>query len=82
MVHILEKVLGVRIRYVNVPPFLAAMWMRCFGLPQYVVDGLIETLGALQRNEYAYATDSVERVTCSKPRSFEAWCRENIPAFQ
>jgi uncharacterized protein YbjT (DUF2867 family) len=82
MVQTLEKVLGAHIRYVNVPSFLAAMWMRRFGLPKYVVDGLIETLGALRRNEYGYVTDTVERVTGCRPRRFEAWCRENVAAFQ
>jgi uncharacterized protein YbjT (DUF2867 family) len=82
MVHVLEKVLGKRIRYVNVPPFLAAVWMRRFGLPGYVVKGLIETLGALRRNEYAYVTDTVERVGGSRPRSFEVWCQDHITAFK
>jgi uncharacterized protein YbjT (DUF2867 family) len=82
MVHILETVLGKRIRYVNVPAFLAAIWMRRFGLPGYVVNGLIETLGALRRNEYAYVTDAVERVAGHKPRTFEAWCQDHIVAFQ
>ncbi|HEX9742300.1 MAG TPA: hypothetical protein VGA17_05865 [Nitrospiraceae bacterium] len=82
MVHILEKVLDKRIRYVNVPTFLAAIWMRRFGLPGDVVNGLIETLGALRRSEYAYITDAVERVGGSRPRSFESWCQDHIAAFQ
>ncbi|MCI0397286.1 MAG: SDR family oxidoreductase [Chloroflexi bacterium] len=82
MVHILETVLGRRIRYVNVPAFLAAIWLRRFGLPRFLVKGLMETLGALRRNEYAYVTDAVERVGRHRPRSFEAWCRDHIAAFQ
>jgi len=82
MVHIIEQVLGKRIRYVNVPVFLAAIWMRRSGLPEYAVKGLVETLGALRRSEYAYVTDAVERVGGGKPRTFEAWCRDHIAAFQ
>ncbi|HLE14607.1 MAG TPA: SDR family oxidoreductase [Anaerolineales bacterium] len=82
MVQILENVLGRRIRYVNVPVFLAGIWMRRFGLPAHVVNGLIETLGALRRNEYAYVTDAIERVAGRKPRTFEMWCRDNRIAFQ
>lgn len=82
MVHILEKVLGKRIRYVNVPAFLAAIWMRRFGLPGHVVKGLMETLRALRNNEYAYLTDAVERVVERKSRSFEDWCRDHVAAFQ
>jgi uncharacterized protein YbjT (DUF2867 family) len=82
MAQILGKVLGKRIRYVSVPVFLAAIWLRRFGLPRDLVKGLVETLGALRRNEYAYVTDAVERVGGRQPRSFEMWCRENVGAFR
>jgi uncharacterized protein YbjT (DUF2867 family) len=82
MVQILGKVLGKRIRYVNVPVFLAAISLRRFGLPRRVVKGLVETLGALRRSEYAYVTDAVERVGGHRPRTFEGWCRDHIAAFQ
>jgi hypothetical protein len=58
------------------------MWMRKSGLPGYVVKALVETLGALRRNEYAYVSDAIERVSGCKPRSFETWCREHVTAFQ
>jgi uncharacterized protein YbjT (DUF2867 family) len=82
MVQIIGKVLGKRLRYVNVPVFLAAIWLRRFGLPRYVVQGLVETLGALRRSEYAYVTDAVERVGQRQPRRFEMWCRDHVTAFQ
>lgn len=82
MVQILAKALGKPLRYVNVPAFLAAIWLRRFGMSRELVNGLMETLGALRRNEYAYVTDAVERVGGVKPRSFEVWCHENIGAFQ
>jgi uncharacterized protein YbjT (DUF2867 family) len=81
MVATLGKALGRPLRYVNVPAFLAGFAMRRQGLPGYVVKGLLETLGALRRNEYAYTTDAVERVTGQPPRRFEAWCREHAPEF-
>lgn len=82
MVQIIGRFLGKRLRYVSVPSFAAAMWMRKSGLPGDVVKALAETMGALRRSEYAYVTDNVERVSGCKPRSFEAWCREHITAFQ
>ena len=82
MVQVLAKVLGKPLRYVNVPPFLAAIWLRRFGMSYELVKALMETLGALRRNEYAYVTDVVERVGRVKPRTFEAWCRDQIAAFQ
>jgi uncharacterized protein YbjT (DUF2867 family) len=82
MVQTIGRVLGKRLRYVSVPSIMAAIWMRKSGLPGYVVKALVETLGALRRNEYAYVTDAVERVVGCPPRSFETWCREHITAFQ
>jgi uncharacterized protein YbjT (DUF2867 family) len=82
MVNILGTVLGKRIRYVQVPVFLAAIWMRRSGLPGYVVKGLMETLGALRRNEYAYVTDTVGRVGRVKPQSFTDWCCDHLDAFR
>lgn len=82
MVDTIGKVLDKHIRYINIPPFLGAFWMRRFGLPKYVVDGLMETLAALRKNEYAYVTDVVEQIGGQKPHTFEEWCRDNIAAFQ
>jgi uncharacterized protein YbjT (DUF2867 family) len=81
MVSIIGESLGKRVRYIDVPPFLASIWMRRFGLPDYVVVGLMETLGALRRSEYAYVTDAVASITGSPPRSFETWCRDNRSVF-
>jgi uncharacterized protein YbjT (DUF2867 family) len=82
MVQVLAKVLGKPLRYVNVPAFLAAIWLRRFGMSRELVNGLMETLGALRRNEYAYVTDVVQRVGGVKPRTFEVWCRDHVAAFQ
>jgi len=82
MVQVLARVLGKPLRYVNVPPFLAAIWLRRFGMPHELVKALMETLGALRRNEYAYVTDVVERVGGVKPRTFDAWCRDHMAAFR
>ncbi|MCC7447805.1 MAG: SDR family oxidoreductase [Anaerolineae bacterium] len=82
MVQTLAKVLGRPIRYVEIPMFLAALWLIRFGLPLYVVRGLAETFGALRRNEYAYVTDAVRRVAGCQPRTFESWCQEHIAAFR
>ena len=82
MVDTIGQVLGRRLRYVNVPPFLAALALRRFGLPRYVVAGLMETLGALRRNEYSDVTDAIERLTGRPPRGFTDWCRAHAAAFQ
>ncbi len=82
MVETLANVLGRPLRYTNVPVFAATIAMLRFGLPFYVVKGLMQTLGALRRSEYAYVTNTVEQVGGCKPRIFEKWCRDHVAAFQ
>ncbi len=82
MVDIIGKVLDKRISYISVFPWLAGMWLRRSGLNRRLADALIQTLQALRKNQYAYVANDVELVTGQKPRGFEAWCRENIVAFQ
>ena len=81
MVQVLGKALGKPLRYVNIPAFLAAIWLRQFGMQRELVRALMETLEALRKNEYAYVTDAVERVGGARPHTFAAWCRENINSF-
>jgi uncharacterized protein YbjT (DUF2867 family) len=82
MVEVIGKVLGRRLRYIPVPPCLAGIWLRRSGLSRQLVKALVQTLRALRKNEYADVTEDVERVTRHKPRDFEAWCHENVAAFQ
>jgi uncharacterized protein YbjT (DUF2867 family) len=82
MIQIIAKVLGKPIKYVNVPAFLASIWLRTEGVSGELVKGLMETLNALRRNEYAYTTDVVEMIGGRRPRSFEKWVKENIESFR
>ena len=81
MVEVLAKVLGRPIRYTDVPVFAATIGMLRFGLPVYVVMGLMQTLRALRKSEYAYVTDIVERIGKCEPHTFEEWCRDSVTAF-
>ncbi len=82
MVSILSRVLGKPIQYQDVPETVAAEWMGKAGLPAYVQAGLVETLGALRRSQYAYVADTVERLTGRRGQSYEAWCREHVDLFE
>ncbi len=81
MVDILSQILGKRVRYVRIPLFAAAMAMRRYGASQELTNAIKETFGAWERNEYAFVSDVVERVTGRKPRTFDAWCRDHRSAF-
>jgi uncharacterized protein YbjT (DUF2867 family) len=82
MVQVLAKELGKSLRYVNVPAFLAAIWLRKFGMSRTLVNALMETLAALRRNEYAYVTDAAKRIGEVEPRTLAAWCREHAGVFR
>jgi (4-alkanoyl-5-oxo-2,5-dihydrofuran-3-yl)methyl phosphate reductase len=82
MVQVISKVLGKPIQYVDIPPIAAKLFMLKTGMDKTLVNALMEMLKSLRRDEAATITDAVQRVTGQPPRTFEAWCREHIGAFQ
>lgn len=82
MVQVISYVLGKSIQYVDIPPIAAKLFMLKTGMDKTLVNALMEMLASLRKNEGAIVTDTVQRVTCQPPRTFEAWCREHIQAFQ
>jgi uncharacterized protein YbjT (DUF2867 family) len=82
MVQVISKVVGKPIQYVDIPPIAAKLFMLKTGMDKTLVNALMEMLRSLRRNEGAVVTDTVQRVTGHPPRTFEAWCREHIKAFQ
>lgn len=82
MMKTLAEVLKRPIQYQDVPVFAAAIGMLRFKLPLFLVIGLMQTLGALRRSEYAYVTNIVEQVGKCRPRTYKEWCRENLASFQ
>lgn len=82
MIQIISSVLGEPIQYMDIPPIAAKVFMLKSGMDRALVNALMEMLASLRRNEGAIVTDTVEQVTGCQPRTFEAWCREHIEAFQ
>jgi uncharacterized protein YbjT (DUF2867 family) len=82
IVQVISQVLGKPIQYVDIPPIAAKLFMLKSGMDKALVNALMEMLASLRRNEGAIVTDTVQQVTGYSPRTFEAWCRENIKAFQ
>jgi (4-alkanoyl-5-oxo-2,5-dihydrofuran-3-yl)methyl phosphate reductase len=82
MVHVISRVLGKPIQYVDIPPIAAKLFMLKTGMDKTLVNALMEMLGSLRKNEGAIVTNTVQHVTGHSPRTFEAWCREHISAFQ
>lgn len=81
MVDVISNVLGRRIRYVRIPKFIAALWMRRAGMSPRLVKAMTETFSAWDRDEYAYLSNAVLEVTGHAPRSFEGWVRAHTILF-
>jgi uncharacterized protein YbjT (DUF2867 family) len=82
MVGVISRVLGKPIQYVDIPPIAAKLFMLKTGMDKTLVNALMEMLASLRKNKGAIVTDTVQRIIGQPPRTFEAWCREHIQAFQ
>jgi (4-alkanoyl-5-oxo-2,5-dihydrofuran-3-yl)methyl phosphate reductase len=51
------------------------------GVPQHVADALQQSYEAIKNGASSAVTNTVERVTGRKPRSYETWVRENAARF-
>jgi uncharacterized protein YbjT (DUF2867 family) len=82
MADVLARVLGKKVGYVDIPDEAVGEQMRKAGLPDYVIEGLVGTFAAVRSGRLDYCSEDVEKVTGRPPRSFEAWCRAHLSAFQ
>lgn len=82
MVQIIGRVLGKRVRYTDIPPVAARLWMLNSGMDKALVNALMEMLSALRKGQGAIYTETFEQVTGRKPRAFEAWCQDHTDAFR
>jgi uncharacterized protein YbjT (DUF2867 family) len=82
MVQIIGRVLGKPLRYTDIPPIAARMWMLKNGMDKTLVNALTEMLRILRKDQGAICTGTFKELTGCEPRSFETWCCEHIAAFQ
>jgi uncharacterized protein YbjT (DUF2867 family) len=80
-VAIISRVLGRPLRVVDVPAEAAVEGLLKNGIPPQVAQALGESFAAIRDGRAASITDTVERVTGKKPRSFESWVREHAARF-
>jgi (4-alkanoyl-5-oxo-2,5-dihydrofuran-3-yl)methyl phosphate reductase len=80
-VDILAKVLGRPLRVIEVPVEAAVEELKKHGIPPHVAQAVGESFVAMRDGRAACITDTVERVTGQKPRSFESWVREHAARF-
>jgi (4-alkanoyl-5-oxo-2,5-dihydrofuran-3-yl)methyl phosphate reductase len=80
-VDILAKVLGRPLRVVEVPVEAGVEELKKHGVPPQVAQAVGESFVAMRDGRARSITDTVERVTGRKPRSFESWVREHAVRF-
>jgi uncharacterized protein YbjT (DUF2867 family) len=82
MVQAISKALGKPIQYTDIPPIAAKLFMLKTGMDKTLVNALMEMLSTLRKNEGAILTEAIQQLTGNPPRTFEAWCRDHVEAFQ
>ncbi|WP_437683541.1 NAD(P)H-binding protein [Sorangium sp. So ce131] len=80
-VEILARVLGTPLRRVDVSVDAAKRRMIEAGTPASLAEAVGELIERIRAGNAAVQTDTVERVTGRKPRTFEAWAREHAPVW-
>lgn len=80
--EILSKASGKDIQYVAVSEEQAAGAMKGAGMNEWLADNLAEILAWFGQGHYAYTTDTVEKVTGNKPRTFADFATEFAQAVQ
>ena len=80
--EILSRVTGKQISYVDVSDDVIRSGMKAGGLPEWVIETLIELNASQKAGMTAQVSPDVEKVTGRKPKSFDQWAGENIEAFK
>jgi uncharacterized protein YbjT (DUF2867 family) len=80
--EILSRVSGKQISYVDVSEDVIRSGMKAGGLPEWLIESLIELNAFQKAGKTAQVSPDVEKVTGRKPKHFEQWAGENLEAFR
>ena len=69
------------VQYVDVPAAAARQAMQQAGVPAWLIEGQLECYESMKRGETAGVTDSFERLTSRRPRSFQEFARHHADAW-
>jgi uncharacterized protein YbjT (DUF2867 family) len=73
---------GRKVAYVHVPPEYARKQMLADGVPRWLADDMLVLFASFREGYGAAVSDTVQRVTRQKPRTFAAFARDSAPAFR
>ncbi|GAM64036.1 hypothetical protein JCM19232_3312 [Vibrio ishigakensis] len=80
--EIISKASGKKVEYVAVSQQQAAEAMKGAGMGEWLADNLAEIMAWFGEGHYAYTTDTVEKVTGKKPRTFADFAAEFAHSVQ
>jgi uncharacterized protein YbjT (DUF2867 family) len=78
----LARAVGRKVEFVDVPAQMAKQGMLHVGLPAPAVEMVLELAALIRDGKAGAVTQEVERITGSRPRTFDAWAKENAAAFR
>lgn len=79
---IFSEVLGRTINYVDIPEDTARQGMQNAGMPDIIVNALLELYASYKAGHAATVSPVIEQVTGKKPISFEQFARDYAEAFK
>lgn len=79
---ILSKIIGRTINYVDVPEEVARQNMKGAGMPEAIVEGLLELSAIIKAGYVATISPAVNQVIDRKPISFERFANDFAEAFK
>ena len=80
-VAIVGKTLGKEVRFVEVPEAAARNGMIGSGMPEQMVEAVMELMRAGTKSGDTFKTNTVQEVTGRQARSYEAWVRDHASLF-
>lgn len=80
--EIFSQVLSRTINYVDVPEDAARQGMQSAGMPDLIVDALLELYASYKAGQASTVSPAVEQVTGKKPIAFEQFVKDYAEVFQ
>lgn len=78
----ISEAIGKPLKFVDVPESAARDGMLKSGMPEVMVNALMELMGIVRAGYTAAVDPTAEQVLGRKPRTFDAWVKDNAAAFK
>jgi uncharacterized protein YbjT (DUF2867 family) len=74
--------IGQPLRHVDIPEDMARGWLIRSGLPEVMVNAMLELMALTKAGQGEAVTGAVEQLLGRKARTFDAWAQESAAAFK